>query len=73
MTANQCPSLAAMLVNGQQVTHYRNQHGWIETPDGRYFQPKASEVQFIKGCRFPFMAKPRSKPRWWARLMGIFA
>ncbi|AJJ62569.1 phage filamentation protein Fil family protein [Yersinia aldovae] len=73
MTANQCPSLAAVLTNGQQVTHYRNQRGWIETPDGRFYQPKAAEVQFIKGCRFPFMTKPRAKPRWWARLMGIFA
>ncbi|WP_019213344.1 phage filamentation protein Fil family protein [Yersinia massiliensis] len=73
MTANQCPSLAAMLRNGQQVTHRRHQCGWIETPDGRDFQPKASEVQFIKGCRTPFMAKPRGKTRWWARLMGIFA
>ncbi|ELZ0585425.1 TPA: phage filamentation protein Fil family protein [Yersinia enterocolitica] len=73
MTANQCPSLAAMLRNGQQITHCRHQFGWIETPDGRNFQPKASEVQFIKGCRTPFMTKPRAKPRWWARLMGIFA
>lgn len=73
MTANQCPSLEAMLTNGQQVTHRRHLHGWIGTPDGSRFQPTASEVQFIKGYRFPFMAKPRSKPRWWARLMGIFA
>ncbi|EKN3500815.1 phage filamentation protein Fil family protein [Yersinia enterocolitica] len=73
MTANQCPSLSAMLRNGQQITHRHHQFGWIETPDGRSFQPKASEVQFIKGCRTPFMAKPRAKPRWWARLMGIFA
>ncbi|HDL7334564.1 phage filamentation protein Fil family protein [Yersinia enterocolitica] len=73
MTANQCPSLAAMLTNGQQVTHRYHLRGWIETPDGRHFQPKATEVKFIKGCRTPFMAKPKGKPRWWARLMGIFA
>ncbi|HEF7268328.1 TPA: DUF2724 domain-containing protein [Yersinia enterocolitica] len=73
MTANQCPSLAGMLTNGQQITHRYHLRGWIETPDGRHFQPKATEVKFIKGCRTPFMAKPKSKPRWWARLMGIFA
>ncbi|ELW8952135.1 phage filamentation protein Fil family protein [Yersinia enterocolitica] len=73
MTANQCPSLAATLTNGQQVTHRYHLRGWIETPDGRHFQPKATEVKFIKGCRTPFMAKPKGKPRWWARLMGIFA
>ncbi|MBO1560465.1 phage filamentation protein Fil family protein [Yersinia pseudotuberculosis] len=72
MTANQCPSLAAMLTNGQQVTHRRHMRGWIETPDGRSFQPKASEVQFVKGCRSPFMTKPRAKPRFWARLISLF-
>lgn len=73
MTANQCPSLAAMLTNGQQVTHRYHLRGGIETPDGRHFQPKSTEVKFIKGCRTPFMTKPKAKPRWWARLMGIFA
>ncbi|ELM3740603.1 DUF2724 domain-containing protein [Yersinia ruckeri] len=73
MTSTQCPSLAAMLVNGQQITHRRHQRGWLETPDGRHFQPKASEVQFVKGCRTPFIAKPGAKRRWFARLMGIFA
>lgn len=73
MTTAQCPSLAAMLTNGQQVTHRFHQRGWIETPDGRHFQPKASEVQFVKGCRTPFMARPRNKVRWFAKLMGIFA
>ncbi|MCF1163240.1 DUF2724 domain-containing protein [Yersinia pseudotuberculosis] len=46
--------------------------GWIETPDGRSFQPKASEVQFVKGCRSPFMTKPKAKPRFWARLISLF-
>ncbi|ATX62692.1 MULTISPECIES: phage filamentation protein Fil family protein [Yersinia] len=78
MTANQCPSLAAMLVNGQeinrgQITYRFHYRGWLETPDGRHFQPNANKVIFIRGCRTPFMAKPRAKPRWWARLMGIFA
>ncbi|CNI12073.1 phage filamentation protein Fil family protein [Yersinia pekkanenii] len=78
MTANQCPSLAAMLVSGQeinqgQVTYRFHYRGWIETPEGRHFQPDASKVFFIRGCRTPFMTKPRAKPCWWARLMGIFA
>ncbi|WP_145482681.1 phage filamentation protein Fil family protein [Yersinia rohdei] len=71
--APQCPSLAALLVNGQKVTHYRHQRGWLETPDGRHFQPKASEVQFIPGLRTPYMAKPKAPRRWFSRLMGIFA
>lgn len=78
MTANQCPSLAAMLRNGQemnrrQLTHRFHYHGWLEAPDGRHFQPKASDVQFIPGLRTPYMAKPRASRRWFARLMGIFA
>lgn len=73
MTITQCPSLAAMLTNGQLVTHSLHQRGWIETPDGQFFQPKAADVQFIKGCRIPFMTRPRKKRRWFARLMGIFA
>ena len=70
MTAN-CPSLAGMMVNPQQIPHRRHQHGWLELPDGRHFQPKVTNVQFIPGMRKPFMSRPR--PRWFARLMGIFA
>lgn len=66
-----CPSLAAMLTQGQQITHRRHTRGWLELPDGRHFQPKATDVQFIPGMRKPFMSHPR--PRWFARLMGIFA
>ncbi|WP_411706352.1 phage filamentation protein Fil family protein [Edaphovirga cremea] len=73
MTTAQCPSLAAMLVNGQQITHRHHQRGWIETPDGRFFQPKSTEVQFIPGLRQPFLSGQQHKPRWFARLMGIFA
>lgn len=69
----QCPSLASMLTNGQQITHRKHQRGWIETPDGRHFQPRASAVQFIPGMRLPFMSGQARKPRWFARLMGIFA
>jgi len=69
----QCPSLANMLTKGQQVTHRAHQRGWIETPDGRFFQPKATDVQFVIGRRLPFMSRPQNKRRWFARLMGIFA
>ncbi|WP_279050066.1 phage filamentation protein Fil family protein [Cedecea davisae] len=73
MNAIECPSLASLLTNGQKVTHRAHQRGWIETPDGRFFQQKAADVQFIKHCRLPFMSNPRNKRRWFARLMGIFA
>ncbi|PVZ87925.1 hypothetical protein C9426_10020 [Serratia sp. S1B] len=73
MTVTHCPSLASMLVKGQQVTHRSHQIGWIETPDGRHFQPRASAVQFIPGLSMPFMSARKRKPRWFARLMGIFA
>lgn len=73
MTTAQCPSLASMLTNGQKITHRKHQRGWIETPDGRHFQPRASDVQFIPGMRLPFLSGQTRKPRWFARLMGIFA
>lgn len=73
MTTAQCPSLAIMLTHGQQITHRTHQRGWLETPDGRFYQPKATEVQFIKGRCLPFMSRPQNKRRWFARLMGIFA
>lgn len=73
MALSQCPSLANLLNQAQQVTHHRHQRGWIETPDGRFFQPKANEVQFIDGQQVPFMSRPRNKRRWFSRLMGIFA
>ncbi|MFU9138283.1 phage filamentation protein Fil family protein [Erwinia tasmaniensis] len=69
----QCPALAGLLTNGQIVTHRAHHRGWIETPDGRFFQPKATDVQFVNGRRLPFMSRPRNKRRWFARLMGIFA
>ncbi|MGK0603035.1 phage filamentation protein Fil family protein [Yokenella regensburgei] len=73
MNMTECPSLASLLTHGQQVTHHKHHRGWIETPDGRFFQPKAADVQFVKHCRLPFMSRPRNKRRWFARLMGIFA
>lgn len=73
MDLTQCPSLASLLTHGQQITHRQHQRGWIETPDGRFFQPKAVDVQFVKNCRVPFMSRPRNTRRWFSRLMGIFA
>jgi len=73
MSMIECPSLASLLTKGQLITHRAHTRGWLETPDGQFFQPKATDVQFIKHCRLPFMSKPRGKRRWFARLMGIFA
>lgn len=72
-TLTTSPSFASLLTKSQQVTHRAHTRGWIETPDGRFFQPKATDVQFIKQSRLPFMSHPRNKRRWFARLMGIFA
>ena len=72
-TLTTSPSFASLLTKSQQVTHRAHTRGWIETPDGRFFQPKATDVQFIKQSRLPFMSRPRNKRRWFARLMGIFA
>jgi hypothetical protein len=69
-TAN-CPSLAAMLTQAHQITHRRHTRGWLELPDGRHFQPTVADVQFLPGQLKPYMSRPR--PRWFARLMGIFA
>lgn len=67
-----CPNLASLLTNGQQITHRAHTRGWIETPDGRHFQPDASKVRFVNGFNIPFINRPRRR-RWFARLMGISA
>ncbi|WP_456309407.1 phage filamentation protein Fil family protein [Serratia proteamaculans] len=53
MMTQQCPSLASMLICNQTVTHWHHTQGWIETPDGRHFQPKPGKVRFIKGMSKP--------------------
>lgn len=67
----QCPSMAALLTQAHQITHRRHRRGWLELPDGRHFQPSVANVQFLPGLQKPYMSRPR--PRWFARLMGIFA
>ena len=49
------PSLASLLKNGCQVTHYRNTRGWIECPDGRFFKPEPNKVRFVKEMNKPFI------------------
>ncbi|HBC5394435.1 phage filamentation protein Fil family protein [Escherichia coli] len=49
------PSFASLLRSGCQVTHCKSTRGWLETPDGRYFKPEPSRVQFIKGRNKPFV------------------
>lgn len=55
MPEHQIPSLASLLRNGCQVTHFKSSRGWIETPDGRFFKPEPNKVQFIKGMNKPFI------------------
>ncbi|QBH97366.1 hypothetical protein EKN56_13730 [Limnobaculum zhutongyuii] len=70
---SECRSLSGMLRQGQEVTHCHHSRGWIETPDGRHFQPKASEVKFLPGLAKPWLSGVKCSRRWWARLMGITA
>ena len=49
------PSLASLLKNGCQVTHYRNTRGWVECPDGRFFKPEPNKVRFVKEMSKPFI------------------
>lgn len=44
-------------------------HGWLELPNGQRWQPAASKVQFLSGCRSPVVNAKR-RP-WWFRLMGL--
>lgn len=53
------PSLASLLRNGCQVTHFGNSRGWIETPDGRFFKPEPNKVRFVKGMNKPFVYTER--------------
>lgn len=68
-----CSSLSTMLRQEHLVSHHHHTRGWIETPDGRHIQPKASKVKFIPGLAKPWIAGVKPARRWWARLMGIFA
>ncbi|WP_140920184.1 phage filamentation protein Fil family protein [Limnobaculum xujianqingii] len=68
-----CSSLSTMLRQEHLVSHHHHDRGWIETPDGRFFQPKASKVHFLPGLAKPFIAGIKRRRRWWARLMGISA
>ncbi|MCK2155238.1 phage filamentation protein Fil family protein [Citrobacter braakii] len=70
-TLTTSPSFASLLTKSQQITHRAHTRGWLETPDGQFFQPKATDVQFIKHSRLPFMSRPRSKRNWLVRLLGI--
>lgn len=70
---NQCPSISTMLKNEYLISHHHHNRGWLETPDGRHFQPKASQVKFVPGLAKPFIAGIKRRRRWWARLMGICA
>ncbi|NXZ86270.1 DUF2724 domain-containing protein [Serratia fonticola] len=75
-----CPSLSTMLhrqsnrlTHSQEITKRIHSHGWLELPNGKTYQPKPSEVLFLKEQELPYIAKPIAPRRWFARLMGIFA
>ncbi|MEE8731132.1 MAG: phage filamentation protein Fil family protein [Rahnella inusitata] len=44
-------------------------HGWLELPNGQRWQPAASKVAFLSGCRHPMVKIKRRS--WWFRLMGL--
>ncbi|UWS30649.1 phage filamentation protein Fil family protein [Erwinia pyrifoliae] len=72
MNAEQVPSMASLLKHGCQVTHYRHSRGWIETPDGRYLQPEANKVHFIKGMSKPFVCAEKINKGLFSRLLSLF-
>ncbi|MGM0511137.1 MAG: phage filamentation protein Fil family protein [Pseudomonadota bacterium] len=80
MTTTQCPSISTMLrrqsnrmTHSQEITKRIHAHGWLELPNGKTYQPKPSEVLFLKEQALPHMPKPKKQRRWFARIMGIFA
>lgn len=66
------PSLASLLKQGCQVTHYRNTRGWIECPDGRFFKPEPNKVRFIKGMSKPFVYTKKINKVLFNTLAGFF-
>ncbi|AEN67362.1 hypothetical protein Entas_4689 (plasmid) [Enterobacter soli] len=66
------PSLASLLKNGCQVTHFKNSRGWLETPDGRFFKPEPVKVQFIKGKDKPFIYTRRINKGFLHTLAELF-
>lgn len=69
---DECPSLASLLKRGCQVTHFKNSRGWLETPDGRFFKPEPTKVQFIKGKNKPFIYTRRINTGVLFILAGLF-
>ena len=66
------PSLASLLKQGCQVTHYRNTRGWIECPDGRFFKPEPNKVRFIKGMSKPFVYTKKINKGLLFNLVNLF-
>lgn len=72
MNNENAPSLASLLKQGCQVTHFRNSRGWIETPDGRHFKPEPDRVRFIKGMNKPFVYTKKINKGLFNVLLGLF-
>lgn len=62
----QSPSLSSLLVNHQRPAKWANNGFWMELPAGRKYiaDPNAPHSQVV--------GQESQRPRWFARLMGIF-
>jgi len=64
--AAQSPSLSSLLVNHQRPAKWANSGFWMELPTGR---------KFVADPNAPYSRAPgqlNQRPRWFAKLMGIF-
>jgi len=68
---NEGPTMASLLRKSCQVTHFKNSHGWIETPDGRFFKPESAKIQFIKGFHKPLISRQKVNKGFSAKLAGF--
>lgn len=66
------PSVASLLRNSHQVTHFKPSRGWIETPDGRFYKPKPEKVKFIKDEIKPVIFGDVKKNKFIWSLFNLF-
>ncbi|TPW60948.1 phage filamentation protein Fil family protein [Klebsiella aerogenes] len=66
------PSFASLLRHGCQVTHFANNRGWIETPDGHFFKPEPNKVRFIKEMSKPFVYTKKINKGLFSALLKVF-
>ncbi|CAM3517033.1 hypothetical protein BS639_08880 [Rouxiella silvae] len=64
--STQLPSLSSLLVNHQRQEKWAQCGFWMEMPNGR---------KFVADPNAPYTRAPgqqNQRPRWFAKLMGIF-